>query len=101
MAMTLDDVKLFLRVDDDADDALISEMMQTAEAFVVSAVGEFDDTNPKEALLYKSVVQEQYDHRELMQSNARQRMGYVYRSLILQIQLELEEQEEEDSNVSG
>ena len=97
--MTLEDVKLFLRVDDDADDELISEMMLTAEAFVVSAVGEFNEENPKETLLYKSVVQEQYDHRELMQSNARQRMGYVYRSLILQIQLELAE--EEDSNVSG
>ena len=98
--MTLADVKLFLRVDDDADDTLILEMMSTAEAFVVSAVGEFDENNPKETLLYKSVVQEQYDHRELMQSNARQRMGYVYRSLILQIQLELEEKKE-DSNVSG
>lgn len=95
--MTLEEVKEFLRVDDDADDSLIENVvMPAAEAFVVSAVGEFDEGNPKEVILYKSVCQEFYDHRELMQSNARQRMGYVYRSLILQIQMELDTEEEQD-----
>jgi uncharacterized phage protein (predicted DNA packaging) len=91
--MTLADVKEYLGVDDDADDTLIQSCIDTAEDYIASAVGKYDDTNPKAQTLCKALVQDFYDHRELMHSVARQRMGFVYRSIIMQLQLELEEEE--------
>lgn len=93
--MTLADVKDYLRVDDDADDTQIQNCINAAEEYITSAVGVYDDANPKARLLLCAIVQDFYDHRELMQSVARQRMGFVYRSIIMQLQLEIEEDEDE------
>ncbi len=109
--MTIEDVKKFMVVEDDADDDLITSMMSAAEAFIASAVGDITaeilENHPvfaaKYNQLYKAVVQDFYDHRELMQSVARQRMGNVYRSLVLQLQLEYEMiiDEEDENELSG
>ena len=92
--MTLAEVKDYLRVDDDADDTQIQALIETAEEYITSAVGKYDDESQKARLLLCALVQDFYDHRELMQSVARQRMGFVYRSIIMQLQLELEEEDE-------
>lgn len=105
--MTIDEVKKFLVIEDDYDDDLIASTMSAAEAFIASAVGDITEEmleeNPalkaKYDQLYKAITQDLYDHRDLMQSVARQRMGNVYRSLILQLQLEYEILiDEEDTN---
>lgn len=89
MAFTLDEVKDYLRVDDDSDDAQITSMMEFAKNFVIEAVGVFDEENPTAVMLAKAVTQDVYDHRELMQSDQQQKksMEYLYKSMILQLQV--------------
>lgn len=89
MAFTLDDVKDYLRVDDDSDDDQISEMMEDAKAFVVNAVGVFVEDDPQMVMLAKAYTQNRYDHRTLMQSDQQQKktIEYTFRSTILQLQM--------------
>lgn len=88
MAFTLEEVKDYLRVDDDSDDAQLTAMMEFAKQYIINAVGEFDETNPTAVMLAKAITQDVYDHRELMQSDQQQKksMEYVYKSMVLQLQ---------------
>jgi len=90
--MELEKVKLYLRVDWDAEDALILDMMGIAKEYIVSAVGEFDEKDPTARLLLMAMVQDMYDNRELMQSDIQQKKSfqYPYRSIILQLQMKHE-----------
>lgn len=91
--MTLDEVKTYLRVDFDEDDALITQMMEAAEAYIVDAVGAYDDQNAKARLLYMALVQDLYDNRALMVTEQqRKRMSYTYASIILQLQYQTAEE---------
>ena len=95
--MTLEDVKAYLRIDDDFDDAVISDIMAAAEAEIRAAVGTYDDTDSRMQMLYKATVQDMYDHRELMQGdNARRKMGHVFQSLLMQLQLDYGDVEEDN-----
>lgn len=87
-AFTLDEVKDYLRVDDDSDDTQLIAMMEVAKQYIIDAVGEFDESNPTAVMLAKAITQDVYDHRELMQSDQQQKksMEYVYKSMILQLQ---------------
>lgn len=88
MAFTLEEVKDYLRVDDDSDDAQLTAMMEFAKQYIINAVGEFDETSPTAVMLAKAITQDVYDHRELMQSDQQQKksMEYVYKSMVLQLQ---------------
>lgn len=88
MAFTLEEVKDYLRVDDDSDDAQLTAMMEFAKQYIINAVGEFDETNPTAVMLAKAITQDVYDHRELMQSDQQQKksMEYIYKSMVLQLQ---------------
>lgn len=106
--MTLAEVKNYLKVDGDDDDALIQLMMSAAEDFITSAVGVYDDTQNRAKLLYCAVVQDMYDNRQLVTEGASSyTVGQQYRnvinSLIRQLQCEqlLPKEEEENGGVSG
>lgn len=88
MAFTLEEVKDYLRVDDDSDDTQITAMMGYAKQYIIDAVGVFDESNPTVEMLAKAITQDVYDHRELMQSDQQQKksMEYLYKSMILQLQ---------------
>ena len=88
MAFTLEEVKDYLRVDDDSDDGQLTAMMEFVKQYIIIAVGEFDETNPTAVMLAKAITQDVYDHRELMQSDQQQKksMEYVYKSMVLQLQ---------------
>lgn len=88
-AFTLDEVKDYLRVDDDSDDVQITAMMEFAKNYIVDAVGEFDESNPTAVMLAKAITQDVYDHRELMQSDQQQKKSieYMYKSMIMQLQI--------------
>ena len=88
-AFTLDEVKDYLRVDDDSDDVQITSMMEFAKNYIVGAVGEFDEDDPTAIMLAKAITQDVYDHRELMQSDQQQKkaMEYMYKSMIMQLQI--------------
>lgn len=102
--MTLAEVKIYLRVDGDEEDALIQMMMAAAEDFIDGAVGQYDESNPRARMLYLYAVQDMYDNRQLVAVNA---TGYsasqYYRSmvesLIRQLQIERLMKEEEPDDV--
>lgn len=92
--MTLEEVKSYLRVDFDDDDALIRQMMAAAEAYIIDAVGKYDNTNPKANLLFYALVQDLYDNRSLLVTDQqRKRMSYTYGAIILQLQYQAERSE--------
>ena len=86
--MKLEDVKLYLRIDGDEEDALIQSMMQAGAEYIRSAVGKYDDTDPTAQIL-AAIVQNMYDNRELMQSEQqmKKRIEYTFQSIILQLQV--------------
>ncbi|MDQ0153538.1 putative phage protein (predicted DNA packaging) [Moryella indoligenes] len=90
--MTLQEVKDYLRVDCDDDDALIEKLIAAAKEYIVSAVGAYDEADSTAKILLAAIVQDMYDNRELMQSEQqiKRRIEYLYQSMILQLQLKHE-----------
>lgn len=95
--MELKDVKLYLRIDGDEEDALIQKMMQAGEEYIRSTVGEYDDTDPTAQILMAAIVQNMYDNRELMQSEqqTKKRIEYTFQSIILQLRVKYSIKQEE------
>ncbi len=87
--MKLEDVKTYLRLDGEEEDALIQTMMQAGAEYIRSAVGEYDETDPTAQVLLAAIVQNMYDNRELMQSEqqAKKRIEYTFQSIILQLRV--------------
>lgn len=87
--MTVDEVKTYLRIDEDADDMIINLMMQAAEDYVRDAVGFYESDNAKIKMLYLLVMQDLYENRTLVVKEAdKQRLAYVTASLVMQLQVE-------------
>lgn len=92
--MTLEEVKAYLRVDGDEDDAIIQLMMDAAEEFIVSAVGSFDATKKRACILYRVVVQDMYDNRQMVTEGAsKYTVGQQYRNLITSLIRQLQAEE--------
>ena len=76
--MNLQEVKEYLRIDGDADDATIEMMMQAAEQFIIDAAGFYDPENPKVKILYALLMQDFYENRVFAVREAdRQRLSQV------------------------
>lgn len=87
--MTLDDVKTYLRIDEDADDMVLEVMMQATEQYIKDAVGFYDEENPKIKMLYWLVISDFYENRVLtVKESDKQRLSHVVSSLVLQLQSE-------------
>lgn len=87
--MTLDDVKAYLRIDEDADNMVLEVMMQAAEQYIKDAVGFYEEENPKIKMLYWLVIQDFYENRVLVVKEAdKQRLSYVVSSIVMQLQAE-------------
>lgn len=103
--MQLSDVKNYCRIDEDADDALLTGVyMPAAESIIQEAVGEFDDTNPKACLLYYALIADMYDQRKpSIRQSERQEYAYTYQTIILQLQTDqlLKEAEQEGGDSDG
>ena len=94
--MNLHEVKEYLRIDGDADDATIEMMMQAAEQFIIDAAGFYDPENPKVKILYALLMQDFYENRVFAVREAdRQRLSQVAGSILLQLQMEALLREEE------
>lgn len=95
--MRLEDVKIYLRIDGDEEDALLRTMMQVGEEYIRSAVGEYDDDDPTAQILLAAIVQNMYDNRELMQSDQqmKKRIEYTFQSIILQLRVKYNLKQEE------
>lgn len=87
--MTLDDVKAYLRIDEDADDMVLEVMMQAAEQYIRDAVGFYEEENPKIKMLYWLVIQDFYENRVLVvKETDKQRLSCVVSSIVMQLQTE-------------
>jgi len=87
--MTLDDVKAYLRIDEDADDIVLDIMMQATEQYILDAVGFYEEENPKIKMLYWLVIQDFYENRVLtVKESDKQRLSHVVSTLVLQLQSE-------------
>lgn len=87
--MGIEEVKSYLRIDEDADDAILELMMEAARQYILDAVGEFNEGNFKVRLLFLAIMQDFYENRILAVKEVdRQRMAYLYGSIILQLQCE-------------
>lgn len=94
--MELSELKEYLRIDGDDEDGLLRRLEKAAREYIASAVGVYDETDPTAEQLLGVMVQDMYDHRQLMQSDAQEkkRMQYTYGSLLLQLQMKYESREE-------
>lgn len=88
-AGVMTELKDYLRVDGDDDDAIVYWAAMAARQYIIDAVGEFDEANSSAKMLFYALTQEFYDNRTLMQSDIQQRLRqrYSYQSVILQLQM--------------
>ena len=91
MAITLADVKSYLRVDFDVDDGLLNQCMAAAESYLENAISDYK-TNLSNAdfqsavdILKLAIISEMYRNRDFRGDN-RQSWPYYIRSMITQLQ---------------
>lgn len=87
--MNYDEVKNYLRIDEDEDENLIKIMMSATEQYIKNAVGFYDENNAKMKMLYALVMQDFYENRILtVKESDKQRLTHVVSSIVLQLQTE-------------
>ena len=91
MAVTLEHVKTYLRVDLDVEDDLIKQCMRGAESYLTNAIDNFaayckyEDFDESANILRLAVIAEMYMHRDGTDEKA-QEFPYFIRSMIAQLQ---------------
>ncbi len=93
--MTLQDVKLYLRIDYDADDTLLGTMIKAAENYMIGAVTGYKKNyaeNEKYAaaadICKMAIIAQMYEDRNSQQKGD---FGFVIRSMINQLEYWSEE----------
>ena len=92
MAVSLSDVKLYLRIDGDAEDSLLQACMAAAESYLVSAVSGYEtnyeasaDYAAKADLVSLALISEMYRNRD-PSNDGRADYPFYIRSQITQLQ---------------
>ena len=91
MAITLDEVKTYLRIDLDIEDAFLRQCMKAADAYLAHAVDDFEsrcklaDFEATADIVRFALISEMYTNRDCRGDN-RQSFPYHIRSMILQLQ---------------
>ncbi|NLH46796.1 MAG: phage gp6-like head-tail connector protein [Acholeplasmataceae bacterium] len=91
MALTLSDAKLYMRVENDVDDVLITRLMTVAEGYIRDAVTDYDKKVADAAFLAKSemcqlvIIAELYENRNQGVKESKD-YSYAVRSMITQLQ---------------
>lgn len=85
--MTLNDVKLYLRVDGYDEDDVIQSLIDAAKEFIKTGTGAtFSDTNARHVLTLKMLVAHWYDNRGLVGSTTE--LPFTVTAQLLQIEAE-------------
>lgn len=98
--LQLENVKLYLRIDDDTEDNLIGQMITVADNFVSNGITDYDLKITNEAFKSKcdfcklAVVSEIYENRNLLNTK-QQDFSYMVRSMMTQLQYEVVETTDE------
>lgn len=91
--MLLNDVKLYLRVDDYTEDEVIQGMIDAAKQYIQTGTGvTFDETNARHLLTLKMIVAHWYDNRGLVGNTTE--LPFTVTAQLLQIEAERSEQSE-------
>jgi uncharacterized phage protein (predicted DNA packaging) len=93
MIVTLAEVKEYLKVDTDIDDALIAIQIEVAEEYLKNATGkEFTDDNKLAKLYCFMLVENMYELRSLMVMG-NEKISITAQAVMLQLQYAYEEEE--------
>ena len=88
--MLLNDVKLYLRVDDYTEDEVIQGMIDAAKQYIQTGTGvAFDATNARHLLTLKMIVAHWYDNRGLVGNTTE--LPFTVTAQLLQIEAERRE----------
>lgn len=88
--MILNDVKLYLRVDDYTEDEVIQGMIDAAKQYIQTGTGvTFDETNARHLLTLKMIVAHWYDNRGLVGNTTE--LPFTVTAQLLQIEAERSE----------
>lgn len=88
--MLLNDVKLYLRVDDYTEDEVIQGMIDAAKQYIQTGTGvSFDETNARHLLTLKMIVAHWYDNRGLVGNTTE--LPFTVTAQLLQIEAERRE----------
>nr|DAO64991.1 MAG TPA: head tail connector [Caudoviricetes sp.]DAR08190.1 MAG TPA: head tail connector [Caudoviricetes sp.] len=88
--MLLNDVKLYLRVDDYTEDEVIQGMIDAAKQYIQTGTGvTFDETNARHLLTLKMIVAHWYDNRGLVGNTTE--LPFTVTAQLLQIEAERRE----------
>lgn len=85
--LTLDEIKIFLRIDHDADDEYIEMCKNSAKAYILSACGDVDFSESKVRMVECMLIADYYENRTL---GGKGSYSQAISSMLLQIQLETE-----------
>lgn len=88
--MLLNDVKLYLRVDDYTEDEVIQGMIDAAKQYIQTGTGvAFDETNARHLLTLKMIVAHWYDNRGIVGNTTE--LPFTVTAQLLQIEAERRE----------
>ncbi len=92
MAVALNDVKLYLRIDGEAEDSLLAQCMDAAESYLVSAVSDYEANYAADAgyaakadMVKLAIIAEMYGNRD-PSNDGRVDFPFCIRSQITQLQ---------------
>jgi uncharacterized phage protein (predicted DNA packaging) len=96
--LTLEEVKTWLRVDGDDEDALIGMLVGAAETYLHNAVDvEFDGTNQLAKLYCLVLCADWYENRDLIGSQPSDKVRFTIQSMLAQLQHAYSPPDEEDA----
>lgn len=91
--ITLKEAKLFCRIDNDEEDALIKSLIKTADDYIENACGKDYDKNSEKAKLCQGIlVNHWYENRSLIGN--KKALPYSIENLLLQLRYDAESSDE-------
>lgn len=86
MTVTLEEAKMWLRVDGDEEDLQLNSLIIASEMYLKNATGRtFDDTNELARLFCLTLIVDWYENRELGAGNVSGSTRYTINSMLLQL----------------
>lgn len=86
MIVTLEEVKMWLRVDGDEEDLQLNSLILASEMYLKNATGQtFDATNELARILCLTLIVDWYENREYVDTVS-SKVRHTIRSILLQLQ---------------
>ena len=96
--LTLEQAKLYCRIDNQEEDELIKTLIEVADEYIKTACGEYDTSNPKAELCQRILVNHWYENRAATGST--KGLKYSLDNLLLQIRYGNEGSDDSNENES-